>query len=127
MTKRNSATAQKTAPKARGRRKPSDDASLSLRATRLTSTRGIANEGKLNEVLRVFDRVCALKNAMSAFCHANLQALFVDAYAFQTHYKTFHSSDLNAWERQTLFQDLIKFYQTSLKRRFQNMALGVQT
>lgn len=127
MTKRNPAKAQKTAPKARGRRKSPGDAALSLHATRLTSTRGIANEGKLNEVLRVFDRVCALKNAMSAYCHTNLQALFVDAYAFQARYKEFHSPDLNAWERQTLFQDLIKFYQTSLKRRFQNMALGVQT
>lgn len=122
MTKRN---ATKTA-RPRGRRKSSDDSALSLRATRLSSTRRIANAGKFDDVMRVFDRVCALKNAMSAVCHANLASLFVDAYAFQARYKEFQSPDLNAWERQTLFQDVVKFYQTSLKRRFQNLELGIQ-
>ena len=67
-----------------------------VRATRLTSTAGVSNRDKFDEVLRLFDRVAALKNRMADFGHENLRELFADAYAFKARYKEFGSDDLNA-------------------------------
>ena len=41
---------------------------VEVRATRLTSNVRIANKEKFSQAMRLFDRVAALKNRMSAYC-----------------------------------------------------------
>ena len=93
----------------------------------MSSPKRLANPGKFEAVRRSFDRIRALKNTMGAYAQAHVTELWADAYAFKRHYRDFISTDLNAWERQSLFSDIVDAYVVSIRARFQNTGFFVQT
>lgn len=100
---------------------------VEVRATRLTSNNRIANTEKFDKAMRLFDRVAALKNRMSAYCFEHLRDLVADPYAFKAQYKVFNNNaDLNAWETQALFHDVVDFYVNSFKQRLERKQIFVQ-
>ena len=100
---------------------------VEVRATRLTSNIRIANPQKFGQAMRLFDRVDALKNRMSAYCFEHLRDLIADPYAFKAQYKAFNdNADLNAWETQALFHDIVDFYTNSFKQRLERKQIFVQ-
>ena len=70
-------------------------------------------------------KVKDLKNGMSSFCHEHIFELFNDKN-FQVHYKSFKNDYLTAWQTQTIFQDIIKFYKNAYEKLIDNLNLGVQ-
>lgn len=70
-------------------------------------------------------KVKGLKNGMSSFCHEHIFELFNDKN-FQVHYKSFKNDYLTAWQTQTIFQDIIKFYKNAYEKLIDNLNLGVQ-
>ena len=100
---------------------------VEVRATRLTSNKRIANAEKFDKAMRLFDRVTALKNRMSAYCFAHLRDLITDPYAFKAQYKAFNNNaDLNAWETQSLFHEVVDFYVNSYQQRMERKQIFVQ-
>ena len=100
---------------------------VEVRATRLTSNARIANKEKFGQAMRLFDRLTALKNRMSAYCFEHLRDLIADPYAFKAQYKVFKEyPDLNAWETQALFHDVVDFYVNSFKQRLERKQIFVQ-
>lgn len=100
---------------------------VEVRATRLTSNVRIANTEKFDKAMRLFDRVAALKNRMSAYCFEHLRDLIADPYAFKTQYKSFNNNaDLNAWETQALFHEVVDFYVNGFKQRLERKQIFVQ-
>ena len=77
--------------------------------------------------MRLFDRVLSLKQTMAAYCHPLLAVLYMDPYLFKKQYKTFESPDLNAWERQALFSDVVDRYRDTIKQRIANQEVFVQS
>ena len=101
---------------------------VEVRATRLTSNIRIANPQKFGQAMCLFDRVGALKNRMSAYCFEHLRDLIADPYAFKAQYKAFNdNADLNAWETQALFHDVVDFYTNSFKQRMDRKQIFVQS
>ena len=101
---------------------------VEVRATRLTSNIRIANTEKFDQTMRLFDRVTALKNRMSAYCFGHLRDLITDSYAFKSQYKMFRdNADLNAWETQALFHDIVDHYVHNAKQRFDRKQIFVQS
>lgn len=100
---------------------------VEVRATRLTSNNRIANRAKFDKVMRLFDRVMTFKNRMSAYCFLHLRDMITDPYVFKCRYKQFNNNtDLNAWETQALFHDVVDFYVNSANQRFKRKQLFVQ-
>ncbi|MDA8377376.1 MAG: transposase [Planctomycetia bacterium] len=100
---------------------------VEVRATRLTSNIRVANPQKFGQAMRLFDRVAALKNRMSAYCFDHLRDLIADPYAFKAQYKAFNdNADLNAWETQALFHDVVDFYVNSFQQRLERKQIFVQ-
>ncbi|MHB8252111.1 MAG: zinc ribbon domain-containing protein [Acidiferrobacter sp.] len=101
---------------------------VEVRATRLTSNSRIANTEKFDKAMRLFDRIAALKNRMSAYCFHHLRDLIADPYAFKTQYKTFKdNTNLNAWETQSLFHDVVDFYVNGFRQRLERKQIFVQS
>lgn len=109
------------------RRKPKDDAvPRDQRGTKLTCSMRVCNAEKWAPLEALFSRVCALKNRMSAYVQANSLSCILNAYDLKARYKDFPSTDLNAWERQALFQDIVGAYQLSLSQRFNGNPVRLQ-
>lgn len=109
------------------RKKRAGDApAKELRGTKLSSPVQVCNPEKYQAVARMLDRVLALKQRMSADCHAALPDLFLDPYGFKARYKAYASPDLNAWERQALFHDIVGDYQRALEKRAKNAPFVLQ-
>jgi len=101
---------------------------VEVRATRLTSNVRIANKEKFGKAMRLFDRVAELKNRMSAYCYEHLRELIADPYAFKAQYKVFKDNpDLNAWETQALFHEVVDLYVNSFKQRLECKQIFVQS
>ena len=83
------------------------------------------NQGKLDLFQDIDEKVKNLKNGMSSFCHEHIFELFNDKN-FQVHYKSFKNDYLTAWQTQTVFQDIIKFYKNAYEQLIDNLDLGVQ-
>ena len=79
-------------------------------------------------VLSLFDRVLSLKQTMGAYCLEHLADLYTDTYAFKKQYNLtiFASSDLNAWECQALFSDVVDRYRDTIRQRIANQEVFVQ-
>ena len=100
---------------------------VEVRATRLTSNVRIANKEKFDKAMRLFDRVAALKNRMSAYCYEHLRELIADHYLFKFQYKVFNDNpDLNAWETQALFHEIVDLYVNSFQQRLERKQIFVQ-
>lgn len=97
-----------------------------MRGTKLTVAKRICNDVKWAVLEPMFDRACALKNTMSAYVHGHLLGVLVDAYQLKADYKVFDSPDLNAWERQALFHDIVGDYQKSLTQQLKARPFRVQ-
>lgn len=89
-----------------------------MRGTKLTCAKRVCNGGKWAALQPLFSRVCSLKNEMSNYVHGYAALCITGPYALKAQYKLFKSSDLNAWERQALFHDIVGDYQRSLAQRF---------
>jgi hypothetical protein len=97
-----------------------------LRATKLSTLKRICNRDKWAAVAPLFDRVCALKNAMSAHVTSRGAALLLSPYALKSEYKLFESKDLIAWERQALYHDIVGDYQRALEQKLKAHPIKLQ-
>lgn len=114
--------------KTRAPRRKSHRAQLAreMRGTKLSCARRVTNAEKWSVLEPLFSRVMALKQKMSAYVHANLLACVLDPYTLKSHYKKFSSRDLNAWERQALFHDIVGDYQRALGQRLKAAPFRLQ-
>jgi predicted RNA-binding Zn-ribbon protein involved in translation (DUF1610 family) len=97
-----------------------------LRGTKLTVDKRVCNDGKWASLEPMFGRVCSLKNKMSAYAHKNILSVLIDPYQLKSDYKVFPSLDLNAWERQALFQDIVGDYQKTVVQHLSANPFRVQ-
>ena len=94
-----------------------------LKSERYTSK--YLNQGKFDLFQDIDLNVKDLKNGMSSFCHEHIFELFNDKN-FQVHYKSFKNDYITAWQTQTIFQDIIKFYKNAYEKLIDNLNLCVQ-
>lgn len=120
--KKSAAPRRKASPAVAGELAPGRE----MRGTKLTCAKRVCNTDKWNLLQPLFDRVCSLKNQMSAYVVRNALTVLINPYALKADYKDFHSKDLNAWERQALFHDIVGDYQRSLQQRFKNHPFKLQ-
>lgn len=110
------------------RRKPKAEVvPRELRGTKLTASKRVCNNAKWAELEPIFSRVCALKNRMSEYVRENGLWCITDAYGLKAQYKLFKSTQLNAWERQALFHDIVGDYQRALSERFSKGKFRLQS
>ena len=83
------------------------------------------NNNKYQILKQIDQYVKYLKNQISKYCYENIFQLFSD-YNFQVNYKNFSNQYLDAWETQTIFQDIIKLYQNSFKQHIFNLDFSTQ-
>ena len=83
------------------------------------------NKEKLNKLIEIDNEVKCLKNEMSKFCYENLFELLSDS-KFVNNYKLFKSEYLSAWEVQTIFKDIIIFYENYFKVKIKNLSFLTQ-
>ena len=83
------------------------------------------NKEKLNKLIEIDNEVKCLKNEMSKFCYENLFELLSDS-KFANNYKLFKSENLSAWEVQTIFKDIIIFYNNYFKVNIRNLSFKTQ-
>ena len=94
-----------------------------IRSERYTSK--YLNKGKFDLLQGIDEKVKTLKNQMSLFCKEHIFDLTLDKN-FQINYKLFKNDFVTAWQTQTLFQDIIKFYKNAYFRRIYNLDLSIQ-
>ena len=94
-----------------------------IKSERYTSSK--LNKEKLNKLIQTDDEVKNLKNEMSKFCYENLFDLLSDS-KFVNNYKLFKSENLSAWEVQTIFKDIIIFYNNYFKVKIRNLSFLTQ-
>ena len=103
------------------RRKAAADApptpARELRGTKLSSNKTISNTGKWAQVVALFSRALHLKRQMGAHVHTQAPRLLWDAYALKKESTQFASPDLNAWERQAMYHDVVSDYQRKLAQQ----------
>ena len=97
-----------------------------LNSTRFTVSPQVCNSQKYQEVLSLLDRVIPLKNAMSEHCHAHKMNILSDKAAFKSQYAQFQSPNLNGWERQGIFHDIVDHYAETIKRHIRGKTFRVQ-
>jgi len=85
-----------------------------FRGKKLMVPKRICNKDKWNLLGPLFDRVCSLKNEMSTFLAVRGNEVLMDHYNLVAKYKHFDTEDLNAWECQALFQDIVGDYRRAL-------------
>ena len=83
------------------------------------------NKGKFDLLHGIDEKVKTLKNQMSLFCKEHIFDMMLDKN-FQINYKLFKNDFITAWQTQTLFQDIIKFYKNAYFMRIHNLDLSIQ-
>ena len=85
------------------------------------------NGGKVEILKRIDGNVKDIKNQMSSYCYKYVfELMAVGVFEFSKHYKEFKIDDLSAWETQTVFQDVSKFYLESIYKKTKNIKLITQ-
>lgn len=83
------------------------------------------NKKKYQLLKKIDWNVRVIKNSISKYCYDNIFELFSDNN-FQANYKKFSNQYLDAWQTQTIFQDIIKFYQNTFKQHIFNLDFNIQ-
>ena len=88
-----------------------------VKSSRITIDSRVCNVDKFNEFFYLVDNdIKYYKNTVSKYCYNNLLSLVSDYSTFLTRYKSLETSQLNSWEKQTIFQDISShYYETSTR------------
>lgn len=98
-----------------------------LRSVRMTSC--FMNDSKYDYALELNKANLKTKQWMSSFVKNNFHLYLLNEADFLTKYKKFtavNNEDINAWETQTMFQDVVGFYKNHFKQICQNLSTSVQ-
>jgi len=87
-----------------------------VKSSRVTIDSRVCNVDKFNEFFALIDNTKNYKNIISQYCYDNLLSLVSDYKPFLTHYKFLDNSQLNSWERQTIFQEIAGHYSETTTR-----------
>jgi len=87
-----------------------------VKSSRVTIDSRVCNMDKFNEFLALIDNTKNYKNIISQYCYDNLLSLVSEYKPFLTHYKSLDNSQLNSWERQTIFQEIAGHYSETATR-----------
>ncbi len=87
-----------------------------VKSSRVTIDSRVCNVDKFNEFFSLIDNTKNYKNTISQYCYDNLLSLVSDYKPFLTHYKFLDNSQLNSWERQTIFQEIAGHYSETTTR-----------
>ena len=87
-----------------------------VKSSRVTIDSRVCNVDKFNEFFALIDNTKNYKNIISQYCYDNLLSLVSDYKPFLTHYKSLDNSQLNSWERQTIFQEIAGHYSETATR-----------
>jgi len=87
-----------------------------VKSSRVTIDSRVCNVDKFNEFFALIDNTKNYKNTISQYCYDNLLSLVSDYKPFLTHYKSLDNSQLNSWERQTIFQEIAGHYSETTTR-----------
>ena len=90
---------------------------LEVKSSRITIDSRVCNTAKFNEFFSLVDNdIKSYKNTVSKYCYDNLLSLVSDYSTFLTRYKSLDNSQLNSWEKQTIFQDISShYYETAIR------------
>lgn len=91
---------------------------IETKCSRITVDNRICNEDKFNQLFSLTESIKDYKNTISQYCFDNRLLIVSNVKNFLTHYKKkeFNNPYLNAWERQTIYQEITGHYAESLKR-----------
>jgi transposase len=87
-----------------------------VKCSRITINSRICNADKFNQFFELIDTVHIFKNLISQHCYQNRFSIVSDYSSFLTQYKQFTHEHLNAWERQTIYQEIASHYSETLSR-----------
>ena len=87
-----------------------------VKSSRLTIDSRVCNVDKFNEFLALIDNTKNYKNIISQYCYDNILSLVSDYSNFLINYKFLDNSQLNSWERQTIFQEIAGHYSETATR-----------
>jgi transposase len=87
-----------------------------VKCSRITINSRICNEEKFNQFFELISTVHIFKNLLSQYCYKNRFSIVSDYSSFLTQYKQFTHEHLNAWERQTIYQEIAGHYSETLQR-----------
>jgi transposase len=85
------------------------------------------NKDKLAKIKEIDSLVLQVKKEMSNFIFKNLNSFILNPKEFQQNYKQFKIPEISAWETQTLFQDILGFYDNRILVQKQKQYFGVQS
>jgi hypothetical protein len=105
----------------------SPEKEMEFRSVRMTSC--FMNDEKYNYALELSKANLKTKQWMSSFIKNNFHSYLLDQDKFLTNYKKFtavNNEDINAWETQTMFQDVVGFYKNHFKQICQNLSTSIQ-
>ena len=91
---------------------------IETKCSRITVDNRICNEDKFNQLFSLTESIKDYKNTISQYCFDNRLLIISNVKDFLSHYKKaeFNNRYLNAWERQTIYQEITGHYAESLKR-----------
>jgi transposase len=87
-----------------------------VKCSRITINSRICNEEKFNQFFELISTVHVFKNLISQHCYHHRFSIISDYSSFLTQYKQFTHEHLNAWERQTVYQEIASHYSETLSR-----------
>lgn len=87
-----------------------------VKSSRLTIDSRVCNVDKFNQFLALIDNTKNYKNIISQYCYDNILSLVSDYSNFLINYKFLDNSQLNSWERQTIFQEIAGHYSETATR-----------
>ena len=100
---------------------------MDFRSVRLTSS--FMNDSKYIHALELNKSALKTKQWMSDFIKNNFRLYLINQKEFLTRYKKFTAVNnelINAWETQTMFQDILGFYKNHFKQICQNLSTSIQ-
>jgi len=87
-----------------------------VKCSRITINSRICNEDKFNQFFDLISTVHVFKNTISQYCYQNRFSIISDYFSFLKEYKQLNHEHLNAWERQTIYQEIAGHYSETLQR-----------
>ena len=89
---------------------------LETKCSRVTINSRTCNIDKFNLFYNIINNTKDFKNIISNHCFNNLNLISSNYSEFLKQYNQFDSNQLNAWERQTIFQEIAGHYSETISR-----------